>query len=92
MKRTSNVLTLWRTNSRSPGRRGRCGANGPEVGGRFQKWRHCRRPAVTMAESEATKETSGSFSFKKSTKKFAGRKRKASDSDKGRPLLLYLRF
>uniref|UniRef100_H3DBU2 Ring finger protein 113A n=1 Tax=Tetraodon nigroviridis TaxID=99883 RepID=H3DBU2_TETNG len=35
-----------------------------------------------MADSEATKETSCSFLFKKSTKKFAGRKRKASDSDK----------
>lgn len=46
---------------------------------------------VTMADSEATKETS-SFLFKKSTKKFAGRKRKASDSDKGRLLVVHLCF
>lgn len=58
----------------------------------FHKWRHCGWTAVTMADSEATKETACSFLFKKSTKKFAGRKRKASDSDKGRPLVLYLCF
>lgn len=36
-----------------------------------------------MADSKASDETSCAFLFKKSTKKFAGRKRKASDSDKG---------
>lgn len=36
-----------------------------------------------MADSGASDETSCAFLFKKSTKKFAGRKRKASDSDKG---------
>lgn len=45
-----------------------------------------------MADSEATKETSCSFLFKKSTKKFAGRKRKASDSDKGRAVNVSLCF
>ncbi|XP_003965008.1 E3 ubiquitin-protein ligase RNF113A [Takifugu rubripes] len=35
-----------------------------------------------MADSKASDENSCAFLFKKSTKKFAGRKRKASDSDK----------
>ncbi|XP_049601203.1 E3 ubiquitin-protein ligase RNF113A [Syngnathus scovelli] len=37
-----------------------------------------------MAEANASKEGSCTFLFKKSTKKFSGRKRKASDSDKDR--------
>lgn len=36
-----------------------------------------------MAESEDPEASSCTFLFKKSTKKFSGRKRKASDSDKG---------
>lgn len=51
--------------------RGRCGAGGYLfTGGK-------------MAESEEPKAGSCTFLFKKSTKKFSGRKRKASDSDKG---------
>lgn len=36
-----------------------------------------------MAESEKPREGSCTFLFKKSNKKFSGRKRKASDSEKG---------
>ena len=36
-----------------------------------------------MADSEEPKPGPCTFLFKKSTKKFAGRKRRASDSDKG---------
>lgn len=36
-----------------------------------------------MADSEEPKKGSCTFLFKKCTKKFAGRKRRASDSDKG---------
>lgn len=42
-----------------------------------------------MAEPEPTEAGPCTFLFKKSTKKFAGRKRKASDSNKGRLLLLH---
>lgn len=41
-----------------------------------------------MADSEEPKAQSCTFLFKKSAKKFCGRKRKASDSDKGSPFIL----
>lgn len=66
------MLTTAGTNLRSLlDARGRCGK------------RRYLQSSGKMAESEKPQEGSCTFLFKKSNRKFSGRKRKASDSDKG---------